>query len=354
VADGSVRIPREVAEPHLWQQTYGASPNGPVLMVFPTGHSLNMETATVLIGQDGSYRVMYMAPGEEFGSLSPDGKYVLRQGLLDLATGRTRYMTPAYAQWTWSADGGSAVAAIDRNGPETYYPDGTSDDGIRPDDVTVLDVATGRTHTVYHGDADELRAAFSPDGKQIAITVGRELKPQRLLLLDAADGKVSREIALNDRQRLAGPAAWSPDGRTVLLTYGELCTNTDFTCAEQRFHLQRVDVATGTVTDEAQRARAGTADIVAWRDGQPIATWSTSLDCDIVQLTDRGKTTLHDDCPTIPRDLMERAAWDGPPLTAPVWQAQWWFFAGIGLFSAVVIALAVRLRTGRTRRTTRP
>jgi dipeptidyl aminopeptidase/acylaminoacyl peptidase len=338
VADSRVSIPRSVDEPYLWQQTYGASPNGPALLVFSTGHSLNGETARVIVGRDGSYRVMYRSPGEEFGSLSPDGRYVLRSGLLDLVSGKTKYTTPAggWEQWTWSADGRFAVAALNHNTVETYYPDGTSDDGIRPDDVIVLDVATGQTHTVYRGDADEMRAAFSPDGQRLAITVGLELKPQRLRILDTATGKVLQELSLTEHQRLAGPAAWAPDGRTILLTYGE-----------QNSIVQRVDAAAATVIEENWRSRPGTVEIVGWRDGAPIATLSTEYSCDIVQLTDGGETVLHKDCPLIPRDLMEQGAWDGPPLHAPWWQAQWWFYAGIAAFAIVVTVILQRLRAGR-------
>jgi WD40-like Beta Propeller Repeat len=353
VADGGVRIPRTVAEPYLWQQSYWAAPNGPALLVFGTSRSLNLETAMVVVGRDGSYRIMYQSPGLDFGSLSPDGRYALRQGLLDLSTGKTRYKVPgAWGPWTWAADSRSAVMVLQHDGPETTYPDGTFDDGKQPDDVVVLDVATGRTHTVYHGDADETAAAFSPDGRQLAITVGLQLQPQRLLILDAATGAVNRDIALTDRQRLAGPAAWTPDGRSILLTYGEQCPNADYSCAGQKFHLQRVDAATGTMTDEARRSRPGSVEVIGWRDGQPVADYSIGSTCAIVQLAQSGETVLHEQCPMIPRDLVEQASWDGPELRAPVWQAQWWFYAVLLLLLAAAGLVTWRL-TRRTRRRAR-
>ncbi|GAA2595173.1 hypothetical protein GCM10010399_27150 [Dactylosporangium fulvum] len=55
-----------------------------------------------------------------------------------------------------------------------------------------------------------LDAAFSPDGRTLAVQVGTELR-----LLTAGGG--STVVPLPGRHRLGGPAAWSPDGSRLAL-----------------------------------------------------------------------------------------------------------------------------------------
>ncbi|MBV1856424.1 hypothetical protein [Catellatospora tritici] len=349
-----VTIPRSVAEPYLWQQTFAAAPNGPALMITYTQHSLSLESTPVVIGRDRSYRVIYTKPGESLGSLSPDGRYLLGYALLDLTTGATRYQTPATAgdTWTWAVDSNTAVVRVQRDeGVITYPPDGPPSDPSRPDDVVVLDVPTGQTHTIYHGDADEMRAAFSSDSRRVAITVGRELAPKRLLVLDTADGTVRLNLALDDRQQLAGPAAWSPDDAAVLLTYDEKCGVSDVTCSGRTFHLQQVDATTGSIVDEPQRGRGGTGEIVGWRSGRPVVQQFDAQRCSIVELTDSGADVLFaDGCPEVPRRMVDDAAWGGPPLEAPIWQAQSWFFIVVAAALAFATFTTARLVRGYRRR----
>ncbi|GFJ96128.1 hypothetical protein [Phytohabitans rumicis] len=127
VGAGPEVLPSAVADPHLWQQTFVGDPNGPAKLVFTTGHSLNLETAVVLIGTDDSYRLIYLPPGGEPGSLSPDGRWLLRHDLLDLATGETRGLErrlTGYLPAVWAADSRTALGVVGGDGGTSYGPDG--------------------------------------------------------------------------------------------------------------------------------------------------------------------------------------------------------------------------------------
>ncbi|NUO59494.1 MAG: hypothetical protein HOV78_22770 [Hamadaea sp.] len=347
-------LPKSVAEPYLWQQTFDAAPNGPVKLAFTTGHSLNFETAVVLVGRDDSYRLIYLNPGQDMGSLSPDGRYLLRQNLLDLTTGQVRMLSqPIWAMNltpVWAPDSRTAVAVIDRDdGVLTYGPNNEQlNDPSHPDDVVLVDVTTGKLRTLLTADTDDAwGASFSPDGRRIAMVLGKEGKDYRFVVVDVATGAVQEELPLSDRQRLAGPAAFSPDGASVLLAYGERCGWWLY-CGDQTFHLQRLDLASRRITDESAWF-TGWPDVVAWRDGSPILQTSDDADstCRSIILTPGRARQLpitvgRHGCGTWARDLLEHGRLDGPAIGPSPWAAQWWAYLLVAVPAFVLAAVLYR------------
>ncbi|MEJ3747540.1 hypothetical protein WEI85_30155 [Actinomycetes bacterium KLBMP 9797] len=352
---GAAVLPATVAEPHLWQRTVDGDAHGPVKLAFGTGHSLNFETALVLIGADDSYRLDYLSPGEEPGVLSPDGRWLLGQHLRDLTTGDTRELDrplTGYVPAVWAPDSRTAVGIIMPDGGGTSYgPDGAELDG--PDDEIILvDVASGTARTIATvPDAAMWRAAFSPDGGRLAIHAWFPDKNSALTILDMRGTDPPRMVNLTARQRLAGPAAWTPDGNQILLVADDGCAQGRDQCADPTWHVQRVDVATGTISDETARARPGTPTVVAWRDGEPIVQVQRSYDalrCDTVALTATDARTLPltvagNGCANYARDLLEEGTLGGPGIGPAFWQAQWWAYSPV-VALLVGLLLIVRRR----------
>ncbi|MFD0596743.1 WD40 repeat domain-containing protein [Catellatospora coxensis] len=221
-------LPAWAAQPYLWQQTFSEDPNGPAKLVFETGHSLDLDTSLVVVGRDDSFRLVYLDPGELMGSLSPDGRYLLGDNLVDLVTGQSRKLSPAVSShWpaVWSPDSQSAVAVIGQDDVvPTTGPNGERiNDSTRLDNIVIVSVPDGSLRVVHVAEADVFRAAFSPDGTRVAIAVGRDAQNKELLILDVATGAVQRAVSLGERQQIAGSAAWSPDGNRLILTFIEGC-----------------------------------------------------------------------------------------------------------------------------------
>ncbi|NUT34731.1 MAG: hypothetical protein HOV79_16855 [Hamadaea sp.] len=360
-------LPSEVDEPYLWQRTLDEDPNGPAKVVFSTQRSLTFETAVVVIGRDDSYRVLYLNPGEEAGSLSPDGRYLLGSTLLDLATGERRSLgmslSPMWAP-VWDPSSRMAAAVVDRDDAViSYGPNGEQlNDPSHPDGIVLVSAADGTVRTLHDTDVYDFRAAFSPNGSLLAVTVGKTANQQELLVLDVKTGMTVQRLPLGAWRRLAGSAAWTPDGSQLILAYGESCTWSS-TCNPddgQRYHLQYVDVWTGKATHETARGRRGWPELIAWRDGAPVLTVTTHDDvCTVQQIRADGEAVVLPlrvrgyRCGTYPRDALELWALDGPGLSPSVWDAQWWAYACTLVTALVVAALvtfAVRLRRGRRRR----
>ncbi|NUR69533.1 MAG: hypothetical protein HOU81_01810 [Hamadaea sp.] len=344
-------LPSWVAQPYLWQRTFGEDPNGPAKLVFETGHSLDLESSLVVVGQDGSFRLIYEDPGDWLGTLSPDGRYLLGDNLVDLVTGRSRRLSPALSSnWpaVWSPDSRSAVAVVGRDDVvPTTGPNGERiNDPIRLENIVIVSVPDGGVRVVHVAAAELFRAAFSPDGTRLAITVGSDTQTKELLILDVATGVVQRTVSLGERQQIAGSAAWTPDGRQVVLTVSE-------ESAQQRYHLQQLDVATGTITDEAARGRPGQPKLIAWRQGAPIFSVTDDDSCAIVRLPeDPNPETLPlraaaHGCPSYPRDALEQWTLDGPPLEPSPWQAQNWAYVAVGLVVLAGAAVFRKMRRSR-------
>jgi hypothetical protein len=364
-------LPAAVAGPYLWQQTFDAAPNGPVKLVFGTGHSLNLETALVLVGQDDSYRLIYLNPGDEAGTLSPDGRLLLRSNLLDLATGRVRTLSrPVSSFWpsVWAPDSRTALGVIEHDdGVISYGPNNEQlNDPQHADEIVLVDVASATVRTLHTADTSSWQAAFSPDGGRIAMNVGKSAQDQRLLILDVQTGAVLHSVPLTDRQQLAGPAAWTPDGSQVLLAHGDGCAWSAYCGANpdqpdiQRWHLQHVDATTGQITDDPARELRGWPSLVAWRDGDPVLQISAGyrLACETSALTASGLRALPlsvagHGCGDYARDLLERGGLGGRALAPSPWQAQGWAYALLTVTTLLTVTGLVGVWIVRRRRGSR-
>lgn len=217
-----------LGRPYAWQLTHGQDPNGPVVAAFVDPGTVYLEATGVLVGRDGSYRLLPMNPGEEFGFVSPDGRYLARWSeIVDLVTGRGIPTVDRSWPLAWSPDGRRLLLVVDRDDAVIEYgPDGASDPS-HPDDIGFYDLDNGRTTLLLNVDADTPRGAFSPDGKRVAVATGKADRPQTLTVVDLATGTSEILRELTDRQRLAGEAAWTPDGRSVVLVSSDGCAWTE-------------------------------------------------------------------------------------------------------------------------------
>jgi hypothetical protein len=197
------------------------SPPGPVALVFsgPATRGNLEEGRLAMVAADGErYRVLDIftdpldsplfradpsATVERFSAnLSPDGRYLLADGLLDLVTGG-RGPEPPGLPVGWSADGTRVVG-------ERFRDDRTFVSWV------VWEQPGGRTVKIFPVDDPSLAgtAALSSDGRRLAVEIGDFL---RIYDVDAlGEPAPSRDFPL-DGWRLGGPTAWSPDDRMLAL-----------------------------------------------------------------------------------------------------------------------------------------
>src|SRR5438093_1379102 len=111
----------------------------------------------------------------------------------------------------WSPDGAAIVFS--------HSPSPSGDDWVRAD-VSVVDVATGRTRSLVATPAAEGGAAWSPDGRWVAVTVSDAPATYaltfRVVLVSPVDGAV-RPLAesFDRRPALVG---WTGDARAVVIS----------------------------------------------------------------------------------------------------------------------------------------
>ena len=111
----------------------------------------------------------------------------------------------------WSPDGAAIVFS--------HSPSPAGDDWVRAD-VSVVDVATGRTRSLVATPAAEGGAAWSPDGRWIAVTVSDTPATYaltfRVVLVSPVDGAVHPLAESVDRR----PAivGWTGDARAVVIS----------------------------------------------------------------------------------------------------------------------------------------
>lgn len=273
--------PAVLGRPYPWQLSYEQDLNGPVVAAFTDARTIYLESTGVLVGRDGSYRLFPMNPGEELGFVSPDGRHLARRSeIVDLATGRSIPNVPRSKPLAWSLDGRRLLLVVDRDDASIEHPDGLSDPP-NLDAIVYFDLDTGKAQPVLYTEADTAAGAFSPDGKQVAVAAGGAGRPQTLAVVDLVTRTPNILEKLTDRQRFAGEAAWTPDGRSLVLLASEGCAWNDCDLNPDRltgWRMQYVDPVTGKVVDEATAVHQGwpggqvgwPAGLVGWRDGEPV------------------------------------------------------------------------------------
>lgn len=210
-ADVPSPVPSIVYAPLPWQRTVQQAPVGPAALIV-TGYGAfrgsdtfgGNEGRTVVVVRDGRYRLVN-GPGEvEAGwdvHLSPDGRFLAVGGpveggtdasfdsasIVDLTTGRVRVFA-----------GGSPVG---------WAPDGRHLLLYDNPRLVLLDVESGESRHML-GYASAPRIAFSADGARLAVQDGSLLS-----IVDTGSGRRGVPITLEPRRYLAGPGAWTPDGR---------------------------------------------------------------------------------------------------------------------------------------------
>ena len=227
--DGAA-VPRDLAAYSHLTGSVSSSPPGPAVALFQHGFGVELMDfpQAVVLGAGGdSYRRVDVAEdragAETQGDpapmlLSPDGRYVAvgdhdtagpDVALVDLTTGETStYDLPrgrSVIPVAFSADVGR-LALLVSDEPTNPYSGGR----IRGD-VAVLDLDAGSTDVLDLG-GSAAGAAFSPDGTELAV---ERAAPRELSVTTFADDS-ERTLALDGV--LAGPNAWSPDGRLLAVT----------------------------------------------------------------------------------------------------------------------------------------
>jgi WD40 repeat protein len=213
------------------------SPPGPVIALYHEGRQEpdgRDNSQQLVVGVDGrSYRQLdWVSPGTERPRnavqgvlLSPDGSLVAVPGslapedfaIIDLTTGKERYPDLSGEPLAWSPDG--RRLAVELSGPAV--------DLDRPV-VQVLDLANGAVTTIAVDNAAgtghvPAAAAFSPDGRELAIHTRRESEPGGVVSIFDLAGNRQRVIPLSEQQALAdGGTGWSPDGTLFVVIEASL------------------------------------------------------------------------------------------------------------------------------------
>lgn len=226
---GTYAVPEVLAPYSYVTGTVSSSPPGPAVALFQHGFGVELMDwpQAVVLGAGGdTYRRVDVAEdragAETQGDpapmlLSPDGLHVAvgdhdtdapDVAVVDLTTGDTStYDLPlgrSVVPVAFSPDGGS-LAVLLSDEPTSPYSGGRISGT-----VGVLDLSTERTATLDVEDATAV--AFSSTGSIAVEHVGGD--GSGITVVDA-DGTIG-EVAADGL--LAGPTAWSPDGRLLALT----------------------------------------------------------------------------------------------------------------------------------------
>jgi Tol biopolymer transport system component len=140
--------------------------------------------------------------------ISPDGKQIAFAAVGDIYVmpvgGKPVNVTNDKALDTdpaWSPDGQSLAYSSDKDSEHLQ--------------LWVRDMRTGRTRQLTHMNTQPQGAAWSPDGKQIAVfNVDGMWRVAQMSVVDVATGQVTK---IHDQLAQPGSPTWSPDGKVVAL-----------------------------------------------------------------------------------------------------------------------------------------
>ena len=262
-ADAVPGLPDVVADPPWWTADLDGAATGPASVVFwgdavpepAFGGFASTPMAVVGLRSD-VYRLVHAT--QPSVALSPDGTQLAtvqqapgappgfsgwRTEVRDLVTGQTRVVATDAIPLNWSTDGRHLVVVRPH-----YWPGGAPTNP--PSDlVTVLSwpsaqvewqIRVARPQPV-EGETSHF-FALSPDGSKLAVTTSQEL-----LVYDRSGAVLWRRPAGDDL--LAGPAAWTADGRLTLIRRAEPATATPESAPAAlepvAWRLLFVDAATG-------------------------------------------------------------------------------------------------------------
>jgi hypothetical protein len=216
----------------------------------------------LLLSPDGRY--LASMPWVEGSSWPDDGRD--QTALLDLSTGKVVQLDGGLPM-AWAPDSASLlVHAYPSDGSGQPYVIGT---------LRLLDVRTGRTQSL-----PEIRGrmrmgnltAFSPDGTRLAVAT-----EDALYIVDLGRNTLVRLADLTERDRLAGPGAWLPDGQRIALysmtgcADGESCD--EAALRQRQFQVRYLDPDTAAPAPGPglAPARGMAARLLGWqRDGAAV------------------------------------------------------------------------------------
>ncbi|MEV4137569.1 hypothetical protein AB0J72_36020 [Dactylosporangium sp. NPDC049742] len=393
-------------EPWPWQAGVAGSPRGPAALLVSGGGGyqamdlpFTYGSRISAIGRDGSYRVLpfgatYLQAGQDV-LLSPDGRYAAGNGtyerllgtgdtdvsIVDLTTGEERRHQgsgPAVPV-AWSHDGRRLL--VHRFGASSWADtpfDGADTTGSDNGALWLLDVGSGAaTHLLDLGRTRRGAAAFSPDGRTVAVQLGRELA-----LVDTATGTRRPLATLPAGAHLGGPWSYTADGTGLgVLTIADGCTTACSNVARnaRSWRLTVLSTTTGTALPTTFPTFGGaTARLAGWqRDGtavlvrytdetnggepsyDPPAAYRAVSDADLLALTPAGTTKSLLTKPKgviwdvdVATDLVTAGAFGGPspaPSVLPLarWAATTVFVALWALAMLTWLTITLRRRSRR-------
>lgn len=304
-------VPSRVYPPMpLLQSTVQESAPGPAALIltgpggFGANDSFGYEDRALVVGRNGSYRWVRNVNSVNAGEsvlLSPDGRYIAgdryQEGtqpgddpwafltsVVDLTTGHVRTYE-AGVPLAWSP-GGRSLLTRTREGL-----------------LRVLEVESGAIVDlgVFGGAPEGSPIAFSPDGRRVALQVDHAVHIVDLV------ARTKRTLAdLGDRRILAGPGAWTADGRIAVWRLLD-CESSCATTETVGFDLAYVDAERGT---DVNGPRFGTFPA----RGSRLLGWQSDGDAVVVRYHD-ARTADHSRPPDAPSDSAE---WPEPNHAAPL------------------------------------
>lgn len=204
------------------------------------------------------YDAVWPAPQGRVAAVFDRAGHRRQTGLLNLATGKVRWIEtgPRYADPAWSPEGTRLLLTISPVGETTR--------------IGILDATTGEFRKYPVDESylctDHCRFTWMPDGTEVAYQQTDPSLPRSesarhprrgLQLFSAETGRPTRLLPI--RGDVAGPYAWSPDGRHVVIQGPESPELVDATSGEVIRRLPSADLywagSDRLVLLEGQRAR---------------------------------------------------------------------------------------------------